>query len=149
VIHAYENLGLIEELDWIKFANQFDKSGFEVYITRALADIDDSYVDSLSHDLQAKLVTSETLDQIRIRFFKLSKYSRLYTTRLLIPPPIRHIMQFGKSIGIACSSFAITNIDDIFVLVTFFSEASTSKTMTPLRITLGQYIGFTVLSSLA
>jgi hypothetical protein len=62
VIHAYENLGLIEELDWIKFANQFDKSGFEVYITRVLADIDDSYVDSLSHDLQAKLVTSETLD---------------------------------------------------------------------------------------
>jgi cadmium resistance protein CadD (predicted permease) len=54
-------------------------------------------------------------------------------------------MQFGKSVGIACSSFAITNIDDMFVLVTFFSEASTSKTMTPLRITLGQYIGFTVI----
>jgi cadmium resistance protein CadD (predicted permease) len=54
-------------------------------------------------------------------------------------------MQFGKSVGIACSSFAITNIDDMFVLVTFFSEASTSKTVTPLRITLGQYIGFTVI----
>jgi hypothetical protein len=40
-----------------------------------LADIDDSYVDGLSRDLQAKLVTSETLDQIRIRFFELSKYS--------------------------------------------------------------------------
>jgi cadmium resistance protein CadD (predicted permease) len=54
-------------------------------------------------------------------------------------------MQFGKSVGIACSSFAITNIDDMFVLIAFFSEASTSKTMTPLRITLGQYIGFTVI----
>ena len=33
----------------------------------------------------------------------------------------------------------------MFALVTFFSEASTSKTMTPLRITLSQYIGFTVI----
>ncbi|KFY81199.1 hypothetical protein V499_00025 [Pseudogymnoascus sp. VKM F-103] len=54
-------------------------------------------------------------------------------------------MQFGKSVGIACSSFAITNIDDMFVLVTFFSVASTSKTMTPLMITLGQFVGFTVI----
>lgn len=54
-------------------------------------------------------------------------------------------MEFGKSVGIACSSFAITNIDDMFVLVTFFSVASTSKSMTPLMITLGQYIGFTVI----
>jgi cadmium resistance protein CadD (predicted permease) len=54
-------------------------------------------------------------------------------------------MQFGKSVGTACASFAITNIDDMFVLVTFFAEASTSKTMTPLKITLGQYIGFTVI----
>ena len=54
-------------------------------------------------------------------------------------------MHFGKSVGVACASFAITNIDDMFVLVTFFSEATTSKTMTPLRITLGQFIGFTVI----
>ncbi|CZR50193.1 uncharacterized protein PAC_00065 [Phialocephala subalpina] len=54
-------------------------------------------------------------------------------------------MQFGKSIGIACSTFAITNIDDMFVLVTFFAEAATSKTVTPLKITLGQYIGFTII----
>lgn len=54
-------------------------------------------------------------------------------------------MQFGKSIGTACSSFAITNIDDMFVLATFFAEASTSKTITPLKITIGQYIGFTVI----
>lgn len=54
-------------------------------------------------------------------------------------------MQFGKSIGIACSTFAITNIDDMFVLATFFAEASTSKTVTPLKITIGQYIGFTII----
>jgi len=54
-------------------------------------------------------------------------------------------MQFGKSVGIACASFAITNIDDMFVLVTFFSEATGSKNMTPFRITLGQFLGFTVI----
>lgn len=54
-------------------------------------------------------------------------------------------MQFGKSIGTACSSFAITNIDDMFVLATFFAEASTSKNITPLKITVGQYVGFTII----
>lgn len=54
-------------------------------------------------------------------------------------------MHFGKSVGIACSSFATTNVDDVFILVTFFAEASTSKTVTPLKITLGQYIRFTVI----
>ncbi|KAH8671709.1 cadmium resistance transporter-domain-containing protein [Xylariales sp. PMI_506] len=54
-------------------------------------------------------------------------------------------MQFGKAVGTACTSFAITNIDDLFVLVTFFAEASTSTTLTPRKITLGQYIGFTVI----
>jgi cadmium resistance protein CadD (predicted permease) len=52
-------------------------------------------------------------------------------------------MDFGKSIGTACGSFAITNIDDMFVLATFFAEASISKTISPLKITLGQYLGFT------
>ncbi|KHN99808.1 Cadmium resistance transporter [Metarhizium album ARSEF 1941] len=54
-------------------------------------------------------------------------------------------MRFGKAIGTACSSFAITNIDDIFVLVTFMAEASTTKTLTPLKVALGQYLGFTVI----
>ena len=54
-------------------------------------------------------------------------------------------MQFGKSIGTACSSFAITNIDDLFVLVTFFAEAITSITLSPLKITIGQYLGFTII----
>jgi cadmium resistance transport/sequestration family protein len=54
-------------------------------------------------------------------------------------------MQFGQSIGTACSTFAITNIDDLFVLVTFFAEAATTKSITPLKITLGQYLGFTII----
>src|SRR2546421_10070919 len=54
-------------------------------------------------------------------------------------------MQLGKSIGTACLTFAITNIDDAFVLATFFAESATSKNLTPLKITLGQYIGFTVI----
>lgn len=54
-------------------------------------------------------------------------------------------MQLGSTIGTACLTFAITNIDDAFVLVTFFAESSTSKNLTPLKITLGQYTGFTVI----
>ncbi|KAJ5099446.1 Cadmium resistance transporter [Penicillium argentinense] len=54
-------------------------------------------------------------------------------------------MQFGKAIGTACASFAITNIDDAFVLVTFFAEATTRKTITPLKITIGQCLGFTII----
>lgn len=55
------------------------------------------------------------------------------------------MMRFGHAIATACSSFAVTNIDDIFVLVTFFAEASTSETLNPLKITIGQYLGFTVI----
>lgn len=54
-------------------------------------------------------------------------------------------MDFGKALGTACATFAITNVDDIFVLVTFFAESSTSNTLTPLRITIGQYVGFTAI----
>ncbi|KAH7006563.1 cadmium resistance transporter [Fusarium venenatum] len=55
-------------------------------------------------------------------------------------------MDFGKTLGTACSTFAITNIDDIFILVTFFAESSSpSNTLTPLKITIGQYVGFTVI----
>ncbi|KFY14839.1 hypothetical protein V491_05887 [Pseudogymnoascus sp. VKM F-3775] len=54
-------------------------------------------------------------------------------------------MQLGSAIGTACLTFIITNIDDAFVLVTFFAESSTSRNLTPLKITLGQYIGFTVI----
>lgn len=54
-------------------------------------------------------------------------------------------MQFGKAIGVACGTFAVTNIDDMFVLVTFYAEAATSTTLTPLKITVGQYLGFTII----
>lgn len=58
-------------------------------------------------------------------------------------------MDFGKAIGIALSTFAITNIDDLFVLVTFFAEASTSSNLTPLKIVLGQYIGLSIIIALS
>ncbi|KUJ20006.1 uncharacterized protein LY89DRAFT_666835 [Mollisia scopiformis] len=58
-------------------------------------------------------------------------------------------MQFGKSVGTACSTFAITNIDDMFVLVTFFAEAASSKTVTPLKITIGQYLGLTIIITIS
>ena len=58
-------------------------------------------------------------------------------------------MQFGKSIGTACLTFVVTNIDDAFVLATFFAESATSKNLTPLKITLGQYIGFTVIVAIS
>lgn len=55
-------------------------------------------------------------------------------------------MHFLKALGTAWSSFFITNIDDVFMLVTFFAEAATGKSSsTPLTITLGQYVGFTII----
>ncbi|KAM0712290.1 hypothetical protein Q7P37_011384 [Cladosporium fusiforme] len=55
-------------------------------------------------------------------------------------------MQYLNALGTACSSFFITNIDDLFILVTFFAEAASGKsTLTPFTITLGQYVGFTVI----
>ncbi|KAF2022245.1 hypothetical protein BU24DRAFT_313329, partial [Aaosphaeria arxii CBS 175.79] len=58
-------------------------------------------------------------------------------------------MDFGKAIGTACSTFAITNIDDLFVLVTFFAETAWNESMTPLYITLGQYLGFSIITSIS
>jgi cadmium resistance protein CadD (predicted permease) len=58
-------------------------------------------------------------------------------------------MDFGKALGTACGTFAVTNIDDMFVLVTFFAEASTSNTLTPLKITIGQYVGFTAVIAIS
>ncbi|GAP90035.1 putative cadmium resistance transporter [Rosellinia necatrix] len=55
-------------------------------------------------------------------------------------------MQFGEAVGTAALSFAVTNIDDAFLLVTFFAEsASSSNSLTPLKITIGQFIGFTII----
>lgn len=58
-------------------------------------------------------------------------------------------MELGATIGEACATFAVTNIDDLFVLVTFNAEASTSRTMTPLKIFLGQLLGFTVIVAIS
>ncbi|TQV96766.1 cadmium resistance transporter [Cordyceps javanica] len=55
-------------------------------------------------------------------------------------------MHLGEAIGTACGAFAATNIDDIFVLVTFFAESATNKRMSPLNITIGQYVGFTAIT---
>lgn len=54
-------------------------------------------------------------------------------------------MNFGDAIGEACATFAITNVDDMFVLVTFYAEASTSRTLTPWKITIGQIVGFSAI----
>lgn len=53
-------------------------------------------------------------------------------------------MQVGQAIGTACLTFAVTNIDDAFVLVTFFAESARNKALTPLKITTGQFLGFTI-----
>lgn len=54
-------------------------------------------------------------------------------------------MEFGKAVGTACGTFAITNIDAMFVLAVFFAEAATNASTTPLKITIGQYLGFSVI----
>lgn len=53
--------------------------------------------------------------------------------------------EFREAVATACATFALTNIDDIFVLVTFFAEATTSDSLTPWKVTLGQLLGFTVI----
>ncbi|KAF4442634.1 hypothetical protein F53441_11675 [Fusarium austroafricanum] len=58
-------------------------------------------------------------------------------------------VDFGKAVGTACATFAITNVDDIFVLVAFFAESTTSRTLTPIKITIGQYVGFTVIVAIS
>lgn len=55
-------------------------------------------------------------------------------------------MQFGQAVGTAALSFAVTNIDDAFLLVTFYAEsAASNSSLTPLKITIGQFIGFTII----
>lgn len=66
------------------------------------------------------------------------------------PPPFSLVtiimgLDFGQAIGTACATFAVTNVDDIFVLVAFFAEATTSRSLTPVKIAIGQYVGFTVI----
>ncbi|KAK3203672.1 hypothetical protein GRF29_106g306334 [Pseudopithomyces chartarum] len=58
-------------------------------------------------------------------------------------------MNLSTSISTACTSFLLTNLDDLFVLVTFFAESPTSKSLTPLTITLGQYLGFSIIIAIS
>ena len=72
MILAFEFLSLIEEPNWEEYASQFDESGFEIYSFRELIEVEEEQR-TASRDIEAKLYTSETLDQIRSRFFKVSK----------------------------------------------------------------------------
>ncbi|KAI0199991.1 hypothetical protein F4808DRAFT_198253 [Astrocystis sublimbata] len=65
-------------------------------------------------------------------------------------------MNFGQTVASAIITFAITNVDDAFVLATFFAESATSSSsrndhnaLTPLKITIGQYVGFTVIVAIS
>ncbi|KAI0147579.1 cadmium resistance transporter-domain-containing protein [Xylariaceae sp. FL1272] len=58
-------------------------------------------------------------------------------------------MQSGQALDTAAVSFAITNIDDAFLLITFFAESARSKTFTPFKIILGQFIGFTIIVAIS
>ncbi|KAF3250146.1 hypothetical protein TWF217_008622 [Orbilia oligospora] len=51
----------------------------------------------------------------------------------------------SRGTRVHCGTFAITNIDDLFVLATFFTESSVNKNLTPLKIAIGQYVGFSVI----
>ncbi|KAH7033710.1 cadmium resistance transporter-domain-containing protein [Microdochium trichocladiopsis] len=56
-------------------------------------------------------------------------------------------MQLGQAAGSACLSFLITNIDDAFVLITFFAEsASRDSSLTPWKIVVGHRLAFSACS---
>jgi hypothetical protein len=65
----------------VLFAHQFNESGFEIYFTQELITILKSKESEVSRDLEAKLNTSEALDQVRTRFFEISEYSNWLDTK--------------------------------------------------------------------
>ena len=73
MIFASHQFGSIEEPDWVDYVAQFDESGFEVYTTRALIDVEEEETSGLAREVKAKLNMGEALDQVRTRFFELSK----------------------------------------------------------------------------
>lgn len=75
VILAFEYLSVIEEPDWQDYADQFDESGFEIYSTRTLVEVENEPSRAQSRAIEAKLNTSEALDQVRSRFFEISELS--------------------------------------------------------------------------
>ena len=70
----WESLGEIEEPDQEGLAEQFNESGFEIYTSYALVEVNNA-IRALLRNFKAKLVTSETLDLIRTRFFKVVELS--------------------------------------------------------------------------
>ncbi len=52
-------------------------------------------------------------------------------------------------IAIGVAAFAATNIDDIFVLMMFFSSSSPSMTFPVNQVVLGQYIGIGLLVAIS
>jgi hypothetical protein len=73
VIHAW-NLGEIDEPNWSDLAEQFDESGFEIYVSKGLVNVKEEEK-VLSRDLEAKLVTNEALESVRTRFFEVVELS--------------------------------------------------------------------------
>jgi hypothetical protein len=69
VIYGFEHLGEIEEPDWSTFVELFDESGFDVYVTRTLVEVEDEER-PLPRDVEAKHVTNEALDAVRTRFYE-------------------------------------------------------------------------------
>ncbi|KXJ93579.1 cadmium resistance transporter, partial [Microdochium bolleyi] len=61
------------------------------------------------------------------------------------------MVNFGQAIGTACLAFLATNVDDAFVLVTFFAETASdpNSALTPWKIVIGQYVGFTVIFAIS
>jgi hypothetical protein len=62
VIYVFEVLGETEEPNWKELSEMFDESGFEIYTSRELVEVDDEAM-PVSRDTPAKLVTSETQTQ--------------------------------------------------------------------------------------
>ena len=75
VIYAFYHLRSIPEPDWLEYANLFDESGYEIYLSRDLVEVEEESLGLESRALQAKLNTSEALDQIRSRFFEIEQFS--------------------------------------------------------------------------
>ena len=71
VILSYEYLMLVDEPNWDEYASQFEESGFEIYVTRGLVDVNYDESRDGSRDLKAKLNTREALDQTQTRIFEL------------------------------------------------------------------------------
>lgn len=58
-------------------------------------------------------------------------------------------MDVLKTIGTAIVAFAATNIDDLVVLLTYFSESLSGSSLKPRHVVIGQYIGIIILIAIS